>query len=206
MSAAQRMLAAGMLAAVFSCSGFNGSARDHSPLAPDRIIEQAAGPGAADFIYSRFLDFHLSLAPDEIRAVSEAVVEESLANDMTWDLVLAVIHTESAFHNFAVSRVGAMGLMQIMPATGRTLARQLDVDWDGPRTLFRPLVNVKFGTAYLRWLHDRYGDWDLALAAYNWGPGRIDGFRARGSTMPAQYVNRVMSQVRSPHTLAALSP
>ncbi len=170
--------------------------------APEETVAHAATdptrPTAVEFIEARFQSFHASLSSTEIRQVAEAVVQESIANDLSWELVLAVIHTESGYHNFAISDVGALGLMQIMPATGEGLARTEDVSWHGPETLFQPLVNVKLGTRYLAWLRNRYGDWGHALAAYNWGPGHIDQRLRRGSAMPIEYVNKVMAQVQSP--------
>ena len=184
------------LACSFSCSIW-------PPVesAPEQIVSIAseqAGPSAVEFVEARFQSFHASLSSTEIRQVAQAVIDESLANDLSWDLVLAVIHTESGFHNFAVSNVGALGLMQIMPATGEDLARDELVSWSGPETLFQPLVNVKLGTRYLAWLRDRYGDWGQALAAYNWGPGHIDRRLRVGRAMPVLYAQKVMSQVQSP--------
>ncbi len=170
-------------------------------LEPARVVHldaEPAGPTAVEYVEARFHSFHASLSASELRQVAEAVVEESLANDLPWDLVLAVIHTESGFHNFAISNVGALGLMQIMPATGEGLAREEQVSWHGPDTLFQPLVNVKLGTRYLAWLHGRYGNWGQALAAYNWGPGHIDGRLRRGRAMPVEYVDKVMARVQSP--------
>ena len=180
----------------FSCSVWRPVEVTPEPIAT--LVSEPAGPTAVEFVEARFQSFHASLSSTEIRQVAQAVVDESLANELSWDLVLAVIHTESGYHNFAISNVGALGLMQIMPATGRGLARQEAVSWSGPETLFQPLVNVKLGTRYLAWLRDRYGDWDRALAAYNWGPGHIDRRLRVGRAMPVQYAQKVMSQVQSP--------
>jgi len=153
------------------------------------------GPTAVEWVQARFLAHQTGLAAFEVRAVAEAIVEEALANDLPRDLVLAVIRTESGFHNFARSEVGALGLMQIMPATDKGIAKELSLAWHGPATLFEPLVNVKLGIRYLRELHDRYGIWDKALAAYNWGPGAIDRRLRRGHALPARYVEKVLAQL-----------
>jgi soluble lytic murein transglycosylase-like protein len=184
------------LALTLSCSvrGPQDSAASSAPAQR----EAAAGPSAVEFVQARFHDRLANLSPLEIRQVSEAIVAEADQNGVAWELVLAVIATESGFQNFAVSTVGALGLMQIMPHTGKILAAELDIPWNGNDTLFQPLVNVKMGTRYLAYLHGRYDDWDKALAAYNWGPGRIDWKLRNGRVLPVEYVNKVMARVQSP--------
>ena len=83
-------------------------------------------------------------------------------------LVVAVARRESAFNPNAVSRVGACGLMQLMPATARIL---------GISDIFDIRQNVFGGAQYLRQLLDTYnGDLDRALAAYNAGPGAVEKY------------------------------
>jgi hypothetical protein len=84
------------------------------------------------------------------------------------NLIRAIIRAESAFNPFAVSRAGAQGLMQLMPAVSEEL-NVLDP--------FDPRQNIFGGARYLRWLLDRnHGDLDLAVASYNAGPGAVDRY------------------------------
>jgi hypothetical protein len=138
-------------------------------------------------------DLQTGLLPGEISEVSVAIAAESSRADLPIELVLAVIQVESSGHNFAVSPVGAMGLMQLMPSTAEGVARRIGLRWGGPPTLFDPVSNVQLGVRYLRELIDRYGSVPTALAAYNWGPTRIAETLRRGEPVPVLYAQRVLA-------------
>lgn len=88
-------------------------------------------------------------------------------------LVLAIIDVESDFLEEAVSNKGARGLMQIQPSTLYFLAQKQGLRLSREEVAADPALCVRLGIRYLRTLHDRFGDLDMALMAYNAGPGRI---------------------------------
>ncbi len=94
-------------------------------------------------------------------------------------MLAGVIYTESRFRDGQVSGAGALGLMQITPATARDIARKsggvlFEID-----DLATPQVNISYGAYYLRYLLNRFGgDEALALAAYNGGEGNVEGWVA----------------------------
>ncbi len=101
-------------------------------------------------------------------AVHEAITSAARRQNLSRDLLEAVAWRESGFRQTALSSKGAVGVMQIMPAT----ARALGVDRYDLRQ------NIEGGAAYLRMMLNRYsGDTTLALAAYNAGPGAVDRYR-----------------------------
>ena len=108
------------------------------------------------------------VAGERVRVFDDLISEHSRNHGIRADLVRAVVQVESAFNPRARSPKGAMGLMQLMPAT----ARQFSV-----MDAFNPAENIRGGVAYLRSLLDRYqNNEELALAAYNAGPGAVDKY------------------------------
>lgn len=102
-------------------------------------------------------------------------------------LLAAVIRRESGFETRAVSDRGARGLMQVMPATGAWVAREMGLGRFHPDLLFDPAYNVRVGCWYLAYLLRRFeGDPVAALAAYNGGEGTVGTWMAAGDWHPSR--------------------
>jgi soluble lytic murein transglycosylase-like protein len=184
-----------LMTSSFSCALFAPTppAPDTAPIAEVRVAPDTAPDPIVDAVHEHLLSYsqRTGLTQVEIGELARTIVTEARRCDLDPALVLAVIHVESRFDAFIVSSKDAMGLMQIVPPTGEELAAELGIRWEGPHTLFDPFINVRIGVAYLRQLRDRYGDMRTALAAYNWGPGRIDRRLRRGAALPTIYAQLV---------------
>ena len=113
------------------------------------------------------------VAPSRSAQYESLIAEHASMNGVRADLVRAVVQVESAFNTYARSPKGALGLMQLMPATLKDY---------GVRNPFNPTENIRAGVTYLRALLDRYqNDETLALAAYNAGPQAVDN---HGQSVP----------------------
>ena len=87
-------------------------------------------------------------------------------------IVYSIIKVESDFESGAVSEVGAVGLMQLMPETFVWLTTENGENLDSA-TLYDPETNIKYGTYYLSKLYQQFGTWDEVFAAYNAGPTKV---------------------------------
>jgi len=140
--------------------------------------------------------YKTGLKTNYIKNLPALIVHESKKYGYDPLLLTAVIITESSFNNWARSNRGALGLMQIRPATGRALAAEVRVQWQGTPSLYDPETNITLGAYYLNKLFLRFGDLGLALEAYNHGPSRLKGYLKKGHR-PKRYSQQVFKKYSS---------
>lgn len=102
----------------------------------------------------------------------EIIYECASDYDVPPELVFSVIYAESSFRENALSNRGAMGLMQLMPATFEEQCHKVGLDPDA-FSPYDPAVNIRCGTHYLQELYSMFGTWELAITAYNAGMGNV---------------------------------
>jgi soluble lytic murein transglycosylase-like protein len=153
-------------------------------------------------IYSIVKSHRPGIADKEAWKVSTAILDESARRNLDPMLVLAVIKVESGFRNQAVSPVGARGIMQIMPETGKYLSEEL-LRVDGfetrafmPHHLDDPVINIKLGVYYLDGLKRQFRNLSLALLAYNLGPGEMQNRIENNLHFSDQYAAVVLDTYR----------
>jgi soluble lytic murein transglycosylase len=121
----------------------------------------------------------------------EAIVAGHARNyELEPALLAAVIYQESKFDADARSPSGAIGLMQLLPETAKGIALRTGGTRFRVDDLYDPEINVRYGAWYLHHLLDKYGDLELALAAYNGGQGNVD--RGIRYAETEAYVERVI--------------
>ena len=109
---------------------------------------------------------------------------------------ISIEAAQSAGDPNIVSRVGAIGLTQIMPPTGLEIAQDLEIADYSTEMLYHPETNIRMGTYYIRKLLNRFdGDLHAALAAYNWGPHHIAKRSSRREALPVQYPGKILRRI-----------
>ena len=157
------------------------------------LSDQPKDPSAQTYAVSHAQSFRTTRPVSHPKAAAfEGLIEEhSTTHGVDANLVRAVIQAESAYNPRAMSVKGAMGLMQLMPATARHY---------GVQDPFDPAENIRAGVAYLKSLLVKFGEnLELALAAYNAGPGAV---RKYGGTVPPyretrSYVKKIRNAVEA---------
>jgi soluble lytic murein transglycosylase-like protein len=122
----------------------------------------------------------------------ETLIESSKQNGLDPVLVASLIRQESNFNPKATSPVGARGLMQVMPAVGRTLAKSKGIEGYNDDSLYDPAVNIRLGTAHLSGLFRRTSSIERVLAAYNAGESRVTRWMTKtGAQDPEVFIERI---------------
>ena len=132
------------------------------------LSDHVQGGAQVGYVVPQATSFRTTRPVDESRSAQydDIIRDSARQHSVRTDLVRAVVQVESGYNPFATSPKGALGLMQLMPAT---------IQQFGVKNPFDPIENIRAGVAYLRRLLDKYMDNEvLALAAYNAGPGAVD--------------------------------
>jgi soluble lytic murein transglycosylase-like protein len=162
----------------------------------------AGSPGAPPRLLAFF-----DVSPN-YKAVKHLLREASVAHDIEYELLQALIATESGFNTHAVSPKGAVGLMQLMPPTAQRYGVKADPKAPIEKKLTDPKTNIRAGSRYLRDLINLFpGQLELALAAYNAGEGAVQraGNRIPNYPETKNYVKTVMqlySHLKPPSIVA----
>ena len=162
-------------------------------LTASKFLKFQMEEGATHQVALVLANYKTGLAPGFRKQLAPLIVSESKKYDHDPFLLTALIIIESSFNNWARSRKGALGLMQIRPQTAVALAKETRREWKGKPTLFDPGVNIALGAYYLDKLIKRFGDLSLALEAYNHGPTKLSKYLRKGKK-PTKYSSRVISQ------------
>jgi len=116
----------------------------------------------------------------------------SAANALDPYLVASLIRQESEFNPSAVSRANAVGLMQLLPKTGKLVAKEVKLKRYNPSQLYTPAVNLQLGTRYFKGMVDKFGSFEYALAAYNAGSDRVEEWLGQGKYRdPQEFVESI---------------
>lgn len=175
-----------------------GQSFDTRDLPPAAAASAAATPHGAGVSAERLRTL-IDISPG-MKAVARKLRETAVAAGLDFELLQALIATESGFDPAAVSPRGAVGLMQLMPATAQRWGVVAEPRQPLAGKLADPVVNIRAGTRYLRYLVDLFpGRLDLALAAYNAGEGAVQraGNRIPDYPETQNYVKTVMQLYHS---------
>lgn len=153
--------------------------------------QEAPPPRVSDFMTdsgAKAVMVNLTTMEKSARLYYPIILKASKKHKVDPHLITAIIVAESGFNPRAVSRVGARGLMQLMPRTARSM---------GLKDAFNPEKNIEAGVKYFRKLLDRFnGNTKLALAAYNAGIARVD---AHGGVPPFRQTTLFVKKVSKLH-------
>lgn len=140
---------------------------------------------------ARYSEYNVS------RQMAEQIYDAAVENEIDPDIAFGLVRAESSFRNTATSVVGATGLTQLMPRTAAWMEPGVT-----PNQLRDQRTNLRIGFKYLNYLMDKYdGNADLALLAYNRGPGTVDRALRQGANPDNGYADFVKGVEGHGHTL-----
>ncbi|MDO5027172.1 MAG: lytic transglycosylase domain-containing protein [Tissierellia bacterium] len=113
-------------------------------------------------------------------AYVDLIEKYSQEEKLNEELLAAIIKVESRFRPEAKSHAGAVGLMQLLPETAGWMADKMDMEFK-EEDLLNPEINIKLGSAYFKYLFDTFKSEDLAILAYNGGPGNVNTWLENGT-------------------------
>ena len=123
-------------------------------------------------LYNALSECRGSLSERDRWEIAESIEREARRHGYDPLFVQAMVEIESTCKPTAKSRMGALGLIQVKPTTGRAVAKDAGLPWNGPHSLYDPDFNIRVGLHYLNQLEKRFGDPHAAIGAYNLGPTR----------------------------------
>ncbi len=177
----------------------NGPAPEPVEPTPIVIVAEAPDTRAYDRAWSALVEkigdeLHID-SPELAETITLAVENASAEFDLNPWMIVSLIRVESMGDPTAVSKVGALGLTQIMPRTGKEIAEDLHLaEYD----LFDPATNVRMGSYYLGQLLERFeGNERAALAAYNYGPTAVSRMLRNGEPIPKVYAGKILQSLAS---------
>ena len=116
----------------------------------------------------------------------------STQNELDPYLVASLIRQESEFNPNAISHANAVGLMQLLPVTGKKVAKDVKMHHFNASQLYTPAVNLQLGTRYFKTMVDKFGSFEYALAAYNAGSDRVEDWLSQGKYRdPQEFVESI---------------
>jgi soluble lytic murein transglycosylase len=180
-------LAATIIFAVFAVTSFS-------------IIEAFADESGKDAttIKSKIVDFlkskRVKATDERLKTIADTVYEEALECDVDYRLILAVMKVESNFRNEAVSKMGARGLLQIMPSLAKHLSKDTGIAVKGTKSLHEPEKNIKLGVNHISGLIEKFENLNTALHAYNVGSHRIRNKASKEYSPNTPFTRKVLHE------------
>jgi soluble lytic murein transglycosylase len=169
------------------------------PKKPDVQVAETVQPKDLVKIYSILKSHRPEINDSKAWGISQTIIKESLGRGLDPILVLAVIDVESKFRHSVVSPAGARGLMQVRPPVGQAYFYATGPGQNPKNATFRPellddpVFNIKAGVHYLQSLKKTFRSINLALTAYNLGPGETQNRLDNEIEISLDYAGKVLS-------------